>query len=158
MDPTVLDFAFGKYHDRIAELEKCWRDLIDALEAFSAEQLVESGSCGTWSVRDVMSHIAGWDLIAISTIEGILSGEHHETMESTQQINDRSIVEAGNRTLIEVRLHMWQIHERLISSLHDQSAKPYDALERIEAAVCGPTAAHYCEHEAQLRRVTECFD
>lgn len=139
------------YRDQIASIQRSWQSWLDALGAFDDEQLAEPATCGKWSVRDVMSHFAVWDSIAIETIVGIVSGEHRDTLESVQEINDRAIIEARDRSVVDVRPHMMQVHDELISSMDAQMATPIETLERIEAAIGEPTWRHYNEHTDELR-------
>ncbi len=75
----------------IARIESSWDRWLAAVGACSPEQLNQTSTCGTWSGRDLIGHVAAWDGIAVDKIRGIVAGvQPEDTGESTDDVNERT--------------------------------------------------------------------
>jgi hypothetical protein len=150
-DFEAAGFAAEKYREFVDLIEDRWSSLIAALSALTPEEINLPGTCGTWSVKDVIGHIAVWDAIAIETVHGILDGTSRDTLESTQEINDRTSAEHAQVPIENLRVTLLATHQRLINELNSAATSPVDVLERIEWAVSEDTWKHYDDHLEQIR-------
>jgi len=48
--------------------------LLKIIEDLSPEEIIQPATIGKWSIKDVFSHIAGWDIWMSTTIQTILGG------------------------------------------------------------------------------------
>ena len=62
--------------DPIDRIQKSYDDLEAALARFSDEELTTPGKVGTWSVREVMAHLAAWHSWGQRAIEIRLTSDH----------------------------------------------------------------------------------
>ncbi|MGH9174345.1 MAG: DinB family protein, partial [Vicinamibacterales bacterium] len=56
----------------IERVETSWATLIEAIEGIPDARLTAAGAIGTWSVKDVLGHVAYWDGQAIGDVERAL--------------------------------------------------------------------------------------
>jgi hypothetical protein len=59
----------------LKRLDAAWLDLQTSYAGLSDSQLMEAGVTGTWSVRDILTHITTWEEEALKYLPLILKGE-----------------------------------------------------------------------------------
>jgi len=47
--------------DLIQSLKESHRSMLDFVESLSADQRLQPGTCGVWSVKDVLAHLLLWE-------------------------------------------------------------------------------------------------
>jgi len=73
----------AKKEQIIAELIEARREILDAAARLPAEQQ-DRPFLGTWSVRDLLAHLVGWDLTNLAAAREVLAGQlpafyaHHD--------------------------------------------------------------------------------
>jgi uncharacterized damage-inducible protein DinB len=150
-DQDSQEFALEKYREYLAAIDDSWNRWLDALDRLSAEEIDSPGTCGEWSVRDLVGHIAVWDQVAIDKVLGIREGNHPpEDDESLDQFNERTVEVSRSLELDVIRERMISTHEKLIEDLADVSNLPVEILERIEWATVEDTRKHYQQHLDQI--------
>ena len=127
--------------DRIAG---AWRDWLLAIEDLPEDRVDEPGVCGHWSVKDLVPHMALWDLQAVEDIDRHLAdlpGRRNDW----QRMNDdwARLSRPGLYRLQLVEMHA--AHRRLIEAVRDLD----DQMDPEMIAV--DTWDHYPEHTAQVR-------
>jgi hypothetical protein len=127
--------------DRIAG---AWREWLVAIEDLPDDRVDEPGVCGHWSVKDLVPHMALWDLQAVEDIDRHLAGLPGRRND-WQGMNDDSarISRPGLYRLQLVEMHA--AHRRLIEAVRDLD----DHMDPEMIAV--DTWDHYPEHTAQVR-------
>jgi hypothetical protein len=150
-DLEATMFAAEKYRAFLDRIEDRWASLIACFSALTPEETNLPGTCGTWSVKDLIGHIAVWDGIAIETLHGIIDGTSRDTLETTQEINDRTSAERAHEPVQQLRATLLSTHQRLMDELSTAASSPRDVLERIEWAVSEDTWKHYDTHLEQIR-------
>ena len=56
----------------LAEIETAWEDLRAGIAEVPSDRMVGATVVGTWSVKDLLGHIATWEVEAIRNIERFL--------------------------------------------------------------------------------------
>ncbi len=55
--------------------------LLNSFEDLTAEQMLEPGAKGSWSVRDVLNNVASWDHITTECFQAMIAGERHPLLD-----------------------------------------------------------------------------
>ena len=127
--------------DRIAT---AWREWLLAIEDLPDDRVDEPGVCGHWSVKDLVPHMALWDLQAIEDIDRHLAGlpgRHNDW----QRMNDDWTRQSrtGDYRLQLVEMHV--AHRRMIEAVGDLD----DGMD--PELIAADTWDHYPEHTEQVR-------
>lgn len=59
--------------EMLGRIVAAWRDWLLAIEGLPEDRVDEPGVCGHWSVKDLVPHMALWDLQAVEDIDRHLS-------------------------------------------------------------------------------------
>ena len=134
----------------LERLERSWRGLTEALDGIPEERLGEAGAVGTWSVKDVMGHLAFWDEQALMAAERHLAGQAPVQVPDWERMNERQAAERADRSAAEQRAEMERAHEMIVALL--ESRPPLDP---AAVGLCGcleeDTYQHYDEHARDIR-------
>ncbi|MDI3341794.1 MAG: maleylpyruvate isomerase N-terminal domain-containing protein [Sphaerobacter sp.] len=126
-----------------------WRALLEALEGIPEDALVAPGAVGTWSVKDLLGHIAMWDAVSAARVRRLMAGQPAR-LPGEPHWQTRNQQEAARRAA-------WPL-ERVWSELHETHAEVLATLQAArEAGVTVPVSVvkdctynHYAEHIADL--------
>jgi hypothetical protein len=145
------EFGAEKYNEFIALSETSWSHWLTSLERLTPEQINEPGTCGTWSVKDLIGHVAIWDDVAIDKIRAMLEDSMPTSpAETLDEFNDRTWRAFRDQSIDELLAHMHKTHDRLLGAFESASRSSNDILERIEWAIADDTWKHYDEHRQQI--------
>jgi hypothetical protein len=128
-----------------AAIDRSWDIWFEVLRDIPLELVSEAGVCGTWSVKDLLGHIAVWDRRSLDYAE-----RKHRSDPSLpgqilwQQINKDAFERNRARPYDELMSEMIEAHEAL--------AKGISAIPTLEAGwIADGTYEHYPQHVAQVR-------
>jgi hypothetical protein len=114
------------------------------LEGIPEPLLGERGVCGTWSVKDLLGHIATWDRVSLDYARRRQRGEATDPDIDWQTINDESAKQNKDRTATDLRAEMEETHQALLDAIPE--------LTDLEAGwIADGTYEHYPQHVAQVR-------
>src|SRR5690606_16917139 len=138
----------------IERIETHGRELLAALEGIPEEHLLAPGAVGTWSVKDLLGHIAYWDGEATARVRRILAGEPARRP-GEPHWQRRNAREAALRA-------DWPL-DRVWSELHDTHLALLLALQEAREAgktiprniIAGCTYEHYQAHRDDLHAYRE---
>ena len=137
-------------HEFLELIEANYAQLLDALAGLSDEQLISPGLTGTWSGKDVMSHVSRWEEVAAAAIEHHLRGERLPgDYRDYEAWNARWAEEDHAVPLAEIKQQFEQRHQRLMDLLHGLSPEQWDRY--VQAWLNGATWHHYEEHAGWIR-------
>ena len=131
-------------------------ELEAALARIPEERLEEPLLEGGWSAKDLMAHVAHWEMAFLSNL-----GEQPPQVanQGSEEATNRAVYEHHRaRPLADVRREFEDTHHRLIErvlQLDDDglSAQPVpDSDKVVWQYIAGETWAHYPEHVAQLEQ------
>lgn len=134
----------------LGELAATWSRLPDAA-------LTQPGACGpTWSVKDVMNHIAAWQEAALRLIPDLLKGRRATLGHGTDTFNTLSWTADKDRSLAATQRRLNKSRRDLLAMLARLPEKRLlDVNDRIGWWVKFTTYAHYGEHIYELTRFRE---
>ena len=130
--------------EMLERIAAAWRDWLLAIEGLPEDRVDEPGVCGHWSVKDLVPHMALWDLQAIEDIDRHLAGLSAR-QNDWQQMNDDTarLSRAGIYRLQLVEMH--DAHRLLTTAVRDLD----DTMD--PESISDDTWGHYPEHTAQVR-------
>jgi hypothetical protein len=130
-----------------AQYESSYRATLALAGAFPANRRSESGVCGSWSLKDLLGHLAFWDADLALELDARQSGERLPTS-SERDWNAINTEQARLRAdhdweaiVAEVRAN----HDRLVPLLDNPGEFPDD----------DPIQEHWDEHRAQIENWLE---
>jgi hypothetical protein len=77
---TELNNQITSCAELVALIDDRWTRWCHTVDQLSPEQLDRIGTCGHWSARDLLGHIATWDQFAIDRVQCILGDEPRPTL------------------------------------------------------------------------------
>ena len=139
-----------KLQRKLAAVEEEFLHIIDSINAKLRDQKIAEGS---WSVKDVLSHIVGWEVEVVKQFKAFLTNP---------DANDNYDIDSFNKSAVESRKHLsWdQIVAELktaqaklsgfLSNLtHKEIDKEKRFIEWVDVLV-----NHYIHHTKQLKQLT----
>jgi hypothetical protein len=102
----------------LSDAEREWSELHDAIYAFSIEETDRQHAIGSWSVRDVMVHIANWEEELLRIIVSIDAGQPPaRTIRADDDINvwnEREVARFHDLPLADAREYYSSTHRALM--------------------------------------------
>ena len=142
------------------QIAATWEELHASYAGLSDGQLQEPGVTGDWSVRDILAHIAVWDMECRDVLPEIASGRRRhpsDDEEDTDTFNARKTEEMRGMPIDAVREMLADSHRQLLDYL--QGLDPGDivptSVESFRARLASDTWNHYPEHTTSIRAFRE---
>lgn len=135
--------------DILQQIQDARAALREVVGAIPASKLAQPGAEGTWSVRDVLGHIATWDEESVNRVRRFVGGGTPDA--SPSDFNEREVQRQRKLSTKEVKDLFAKNHERAVAYLR---GLPAEALQRpeVEKQVMGCMAHHYQEHAEHLQQ------
>lgn len=120
--------------------------LLASFEDLSAEDMLEPGAKGLWSVRDVLNNVIAWDRITTECFKAMLEGERHPLLDMDEEAVARfetENYEAGKKKLVAETINeLHTAREELVELLREVSNEqlfapaPGDEAADMSIAAC----------------------
>ncbi|MBO9351962.1 MAG: DinB family protein, partial [Thermomicrobium sp.] len=81
-------------HERRAilrEIQSAWVELRNALRNLTEHEIVETGSWGAYSFKEMMAHIATWERLLMQRIQALEEGREPPTIDDIDAFNEEDI-------------------------------------------------------------------
>ena len=137
--------------------------ILGAADGFPAAHWETPGACGVWSAKDVLAHLASYELATADVFAGILGEEPSPTLglmlSRGAAFNDSQVEERRGQTAAETLAEYTQAHERAAELLaripHEQRRQigilPWYGVEYdLEDLITYMSYGHKREHGAQI--------
>lgn len=87
------------------------------IENLSPEQIIQPATIGNWSVKEVFSHIAGWDVWMYSTMQCIHEGNPPDlsAVKNFDPTNTKFVAERANWSIKQVLAEMTKVFQEMIN-------------------------------------------
>ena len=136
------------------EAAREYQALYETLQGLNETQMTEVW-LGTWSVRDIVAHIAGWHQEMGPALERLARGERPiregVSYDDVDGWNAR-FAEARSRTAVaDVLLEFDKSHESFMKAAVAVPAERFQPGKTAWKIVDGNSAHHYREHAEQIR-------
>ncbi len=133
--------------------------LLASFENLSAEDMLEPGAKGNWSIRDILINIAAWDRTTAECFRAMLAGERHPLLDMDEEgvaQFDHAAYEAGKDKMVADAVHdLDSAREDLVDLLKDVSNSdmfapaPGDEHADMSIAACLAVTIHLDEESAE---------
>jgi hypothetical protein len=144
-------------------------NLESLLTTLSDEQMCLPMLEGERSIKDILAHIADWELRCASWIETGLRGETPArpetgyTWDDIDGLNERTFIENQNRPLPEVLAISHQAYQQLLAQVRSLSEEditnpnrfPWTENEPLATSIAANSYWHYHEHAEQIQASLE---
>jgi uncharacterized damage-inducible protein DinB len=143
--------------------------LLASFEDLQAEDMLEPGVKGNWSIRDVLNNVAAWDRITTECFRAMLAGERHPLLDMDEEMVaqfEQESYEAGKkRYVVEAIQELHEAREELVDLLKDVSNEqmfapaPGDEAADMSIAACLTVTVNTDEESAEaIERWREAHD
>ena len=146
--------AANTKEELLNEAAREYRALHEALQGLNEAQMTDVW-LGTWSVRDIVAHIAGWHQEMAPALERLARGERPiregVSYDDVDAWNERFAAARRTAAVADVLLELDKSHEAFLKAA---AAVPGERLQPGKTAwkiVDGNSAHHYREHGEQIR-------
>lgn len=140
------------------ELLEAWEALGSAVDSFSDMELEQPGVVESWSIKDLLGHIAFWAQQAAENLQLMAAGRadevrHPSDEKATDEWNEREWRARRERPLSDVREEWLDSFQAAMAAMADFPAERLQ--ENVKGATvlarfAGDTYEHYREHLEQL--------
>ena len=131
------------------------------LAQLSVAEINQPGAVGVWSVKDVLAHIAFWELYAVNILRSIARGETPllPADDETERKNASVVAQYYQRSLAAVISDWQQAREDMLDALEDLDDEvlndpnyfPWSAGRSLLDRIAGNSFDHEQEHIEQIR-------
>ena len=138
-----------KFCENLYTVEKEFNQVIESLNANLRDQIITEGS---WSVKDVLSHIVGWEVEVVNQFKDFLTNP---------DVDDNYNIDSFNKSAVESRKHLsWDqivtelktAQSELSGFLANLTQKEIDEEKRFVEWV-NVLINHYVHHTKQLKQL-----
>jgi hypothetical protein len=111
----------------LSAIDKERGTLLALLDSLTAEQMVEPGIVGEWSVQDVLAHLTAWEQLCLGWYRAGLSGETPEMpapgfkWEETPALNRQIYEQNRERPLADVLQDFQKSHQEILGVVQSLS-------------------------------------
>jgi hypothetical protein len=141
--------------DLVKRLDARWLELLASYAGLSEAELVEPGVTGTWSVKDIIAHVAVWEAEALAHLPVVLGGRRPPRYSVTHGgINAfNALATERNRALsVSEVMHLRdETHRRLVEFLQRVPESECGGDTRFRRRLRLDTYGHYAVHTRAIR-------
>lgn len=134
----------------ITQLNELQRNFIETVNALQKSKREKPGVCGTWSPRQVVAHMTGWEIETILQFERIERGtsalEHDIDLFNEKSVQQREHL-YWDETLIELKEAQKKFNQKALSISFDDDSIDEGYWELINVQI-----EHYLHHIRQLKK------
>jgi hypothetical protein len=131
-----------------------YKALHEAWQGLNETQMSEVW-LGTWSVRDIAAHIAGWHREMVPVLERLSRGERPlapgVSYDDVDGWNERFAAARRGTAVADVLLELDETHEAFMKAAAAVPAERFQPGKTAWKIVDGNSAHHYREHGEQVR-------
>ena len=137
------------------KITTAWDDLQTSYAGLSAEQLLEPGVVGDWSVRDILAHVTTWEQEALNALPAIRRGErlprYSQLYGGIDAFNALMTRRKCRLALDEVLRQHAAVHADLLTLIGALSDIETASGTRLYRRLGADTWRHYPEHARSIR-------
>ena len=149
-NPSHKWFEWLKLCENLSSIEEEFTKVIDSFNAKVRDQKIAEGS---WSVKDILAHIVGWEDEVLKQFQAFLVNPDVDDTYDIDSFNENSVSSRKNKTWNEITEELKSTQEMLSSFISTLSQKDIDAEDRFSEWV-EVLIDHYKHHTRQLNNLT----
>jgi len=148
-NPSHKWFEWLKLCENLSSVEEEFTKVIDSFNTKVRDQKIAEGS---WSVKDVLAHIVGWEDEVLKQFQAFLVNPDVDDTYDIDSFNENSVSSRKNKTWNEIIEELKSIQEELSAFISTLSQKDIDAEDRFSEWV-EVLIDHYKHHTRQLNKL-----
>ena len=121
----------------------------------SGEEFVRPGAVGHWSPKDLLLHVAAWDIELITVVDKHrTTGEESDygTDEEVDRLNEAQVEEKRGLSFDQVWEYLGDAHRRLVDFLTDLPDEAFNPDSFTGDWIATDSYGHYRGHREDLER------
>lgn len=139
------------------------RTLLQTIKDFPPDATSTPGACGYWSVKDIIAHLASYELVLVDILAGCLGAAGTPALDAYLAggagFNDREVSRRAAASLAEVLAELEQAHARVrelmsqidAETLRRPGTQPWYGMEyALDDLLVYQYYGHKREHSAQI--------
>jgi hypothetical protein len=138
------------------KINTAWQELLASTQGLTAEQMIQPGVTGSWSVKDILAHVSGWEEECLKYLPLILQGgrlpRYSVMYGGIDAFNARMTHLRESLSLDEVQRMLYETHQSLMEYLVGVPEEAFASGSRFRRRLRNDTFAHYPEHAAAIRQ------
>ena len=141
----------------LARIESAWSDFADVITSVPDGMMDVPGAVGSWSVKDVIGHVATWDLEALRALRRFVEDRNTQALVAwpdVDEFNDQQWKSKRGIELTELRRELEDTHRDLEDFLSDLAEEDFEIPE-VQERIRIDTYGHYDDHGPEIRRWLE---
>lgn len=141
----------------IDDLERSQRELLEAVDSLTVDEMTRQNTIGQWSVRDVVLHIAMWEGEALKGFAIWRRGHEFDVSYARDyfKFNDFWIENLKHLTADQVMRLFNLTHAALIADVSSVSADVWKSRGGVPRWLSDFTFSHNADHISKLRAYRE---
>jgi hypothetical protein len=148
---TPMPMTTDERLDMLQIASRAWLELKRLADSIPDATLEKPNTIGTWSGRDMLGHLAGWEAIGIDLIQQLDEKGEFEKLglnrETVNPFNEEMLVPYRAMTTTEVRQALEDTHYALMALAEKSQA------DQVAEVVFDVTRDHYNKHVPDLRGI-----
>lgn len=128
---------------------QAWDSLMKLVQGVPTDRMLETDAVGQWSLKDMLGHVATWDVEVAREVRQLARGGPRITR--PKGFNDLEVAVQRAMSLEEVLTLLEMAHDRAMAYLASLPEAAY-GIEGVEQRAHGCMAHHYAEHTEDVRR------
>lgn len=134
----------------LSKVDARWTELVASYADLSAADMTEAGVTGSWSVKDIIAHVAVWDEEALTHLPAVLAGRkpprYSVTHGGIDAFNAQMTQRNRDVSLRDVLRLRDDTHGRLMVFLESVPESEYGSDTRFRRRLRLDTYGHYAVH------------
>lgn len=134
----------------IAAVEDTWRTFRDSFERLTTDDLEVSGVAGEWSIKDVVGHVAAWDLALARALTARDPGPELSDRQ-VEAFNRQQSARRAKRTVAEVLTELEEARRTLRDALQSAPDEAFTRGTDWRRRIDTWSVFHHQEHAAEVK-------
>ncbi|CAN5177190.1 hypothetical protein BH23CHL1_BH23CHL1_02590 [soil metagenome] len=132
--------------ETLAEMARGYHELTELLDSLDSSDLERPNTVGHWSGKDVLSHIAAWEVEATRFVGTHNAGTDEPLIDESQfdAFNEENVSRTRDWTLAQVRAYVESAHLDFVNACRNSPTV-------TPGFATGLSSHHYDEHMGQFR-------
>jgi hypothetical protein len=133
--------------DLLHTVDAHWQAWVDVVDGIPEDQL-NAETCGFWTTRDLLGHVAFWEDWGAEAVRLSLAGE--AIPDEVGDLNQSEVDKHKHDSVADLKRYRAEAHDRLMTYLRSIQDEP--TFVELVTGYSGEFHDHYDEHAAQVRQ------
>lgn len=138
-------------------IDSAWSDFTNVIDGVPDELFDLTGAVGSWSVKDVIGHVATWDREALNALRQFVEDRNFRalvTWPDVDEFNARQWEAKRKSDLADLRVELENTHRELVGLLSGLPEEYFES-DEVHERIRIDTYEHYADHGPEIRQWLE---